>query len=144
MQKVLTCFMSISQFYTHLHKCHKMNYNSWQDEVIIFCRDKESLGPIFCIAKSSQTSLVSLLPCFNYTITTEWRGRVVNKHSCFVFGRSRVHILARTPATLRFSRFSSVTPGECRDSTLKFGHDRFHTKPFRHSLMTISFDAVYS
>jgi hypothetical protein len=40
--------------------------------------------------------------------------------------------------SLSFSQFSSVPPGECRDCTLKLGHDRFLSNPFQCMIIHLS------
>jgi hypothetical protein len=54
---------------------------------------------------------------------------VVNTPASY-WGGSPVQISQRQGILTCFSRFSSVSPGECRDSTLKLGHYRFLPNPF--------------
>jgi hypothetical protein len=57
-----------------------------------------------------------------------------------VFGWPRVKISARIRAiqTELFSWFSSVPPGECRDSILKLGNDRFLPNPLQFIIIYLS------
>jgi hypothetical protein len=54
------------------------------------------------------------------------------QHSCFVLGRFRVKVSVWRQGILTefFVCFPPIPPGECRDSTLKLGHDHFLPNPF--------------
>jgi hypothetical protein len=41
------------------------------------------------------------------------------------------------------SWFSSATPGDCQDSTLKLGHDRFLSNPFQSIIIHLSYHRRY-
>jgi hypothetical protein len=67
-------------------------------------------------------------------------------HSCFVSGRSRLQISARIPDILTdvFVIFLSP-PSECRDSTLKLGHDCFLPNTFKFIVhLSLSHSTLYN
>jgi hypothetical protein len=70
-------------------------------------------------------------------------------HSYITDSTERHCRVANTPASYtggltKVSRgFSSVPPRKCRDNTLKYGHDPFHSKSFHSSLTCHSFIRRY-
>jgi len=67
-----------------------------------------------------------------YTSTSLHDNTTQNTHaSCLGCPRFKSRRRGDRLSWLRFSWFSTVPPRECRDSTLKLGHDRFVPNPFQ-------------
>jgi hypothetical protein len=95
------------------------------------------------------SSTQSLTPSFNHpspiiipSSTTERHGRVVNSPASYLGGPRFKFRPGDRLSWLRFSWFSSVPPGKCRDSTLKLGHDRFLPHPFQCFIHLSSFHST--
>jgi hypothetical protein len=71
-------------------------------------------------------------------ILTEGCGREVTAPASYLGGSGFKSQPRDRQSWLRFSRFFSVTPGECRDSTLKLGHDHFLPNPFQFIVIHMS------
>jgi hypothetical protein len=77
------------------------------------------------------------------SVLKEHHGQVVNTPALYLGGPS-LNLGSETGLT-GFSWFSSATPGKCLDNALKLGHyDSYTAFPVRRSLITPSFDAMYS
>jgi hypothetical protein len=84
-------------------------------------------------------SVAMAIPHYTFRqITYERRSGVVNTPASYSRGPGLKSRPGYQQCCLRFSRSSSVPPGEYRDSTLKLGHYRLLPNPFKFIIINLS------
>jgi hypothetical protein len=108
--KHLRNFSKFLRYYTAQHLRGVSSYSPLWEPEISLCIHTTAIFYFFCRPTRLRGQVVPMV----------WDYGLSGYHSCFVFWRSRIQILAGRPAvmTWSFSWFSLVFPGICLDSML--------------------------